>query len=131
LLTAGRYLADVGLTARLVPLGEPDRDGYPVTRVIVDDPRRGDRVQLLWRSRAGPRAVAVEASGSSAQVLDVYGFGPPATRSAAGWEVPLPPPRVPQSFDPPGFQSGGDPVLLVEHGVVPGASSTPRLVQHP
>jgi len=64
-------------------------------------------------------------------VLDVYGFGPSATRSADGWEVRLPPPRVAQSFDPPGFRSGGDPVLLVEHDLLPGASSTPRLVQHP
>ena len=131
LLTAGRYLAEASLTARLVPLGEADRDGYPVTRVIVDDPRRGARVQVLWRSRLGPRSVAVEASGSSAQVLDVYGFGPPAARSADAWEVPLPPPRAPQSFDPPGFQSGGDPVLLVEQGVSSAAPSTPRLVQHP
>jgi hypothetical protein len=131
LQTASRYLADAALTARLVPLGEANRDGYPVTRVIVDDPQRGTRVQVLWRSRAGPRAVAVEASGSTARVLDVYGSGPSAIRSADGWEVPLPPPRVPQSVDPPGFQSGGDPVLLVEQGVLANAPATPRLVQHP
>ena len=127
LLTAGRYLADASLTARLAPLGEADRDGYPVTRVIVDDPQRARRVQVLWRTRLGPRSVAVEASGSSARVLDMSGYGPPAMRSAGGWEVPLPPPRVPQSFDPPGFQSGGDPVLLVESEVRAGAAATPRL----
>jgi hypothetical protein len=128
LLTAARYLSDADLVARLAPLGEADRDGYPISRVVVDDPRRGMRVQVVWRSRAGPRGVAIQSSGSSAQVVDLFGVGSTVTRSADGWEVPLPPPRVPQSFDPPGFQSSGEPVLLVERGVRPGASPTPRLV---
>jgi hypothetical protein len=131
LLTASRYLMGAQMTARLAPLGEVDRDGYPLARVIVDDPQRGTRVQVLWRSRSGPRSVAVEPSGSTARVLDVYGRGPAATRSADGWEVPLPPPRVPQSFDPAGFQSTGEPLLLVEQGLGAGAPATPRLVQHP
>jgi hypothetical protein len=33
--------------------------------------------------------------------------------------VPLPPPRLAQPSDPPGFQSSGYPVLLVETGVPP------------
>jgi hypothetical protein len=131
LLTASRYLTPSEISARLAPLGEPDRNGYPLTRVILDDPRHATRLSVLWRSRAGPRGVAVEASGASAQVLDVFGHGPPAVRSADGWEVSLPPPRVPQSFDPPGFQSSGDPVLLLEYTVPAGAAVTPRLVQHP
>ena len=127
LLTANRYLADADLRARLAPLGEADRDGYPVARVVLDDARRGTRVQVLWRSRAGPRGVAVEASGSSAQLVDLLGAGGPVTRSADGWEVSLPPPRVPENFDPPGFQSGGYPLLLVERGVSASAPPTPRL----
>lgn len=125
LQTASRYLTSADQTARLAPLGEADRDGYPVTRVVLDDPSRGTRVQVLWRNRLGPRAVAVEPSASAARLVDLLGVSTPVARSADGWEVGLPPPRVPQSFDPPGFASGGDPVLLVESGVTFG--SVPRL----
>jgi hypothetical protein len=129
LLTASRYLADAEQLARFAPLGEPDRDGWPVWRIIVDDPRRGSRTQVVWRSPSGPRSLAIEASGDSARVLDVFGFGATPARTADGWVVPLPPPRVLQAFDPAGFQAGGDPVLLVETGLRADAASVPPLVQ--
>jgi len=117
---AAQYLAKSSLIATLAPFGSVDADGWPVTRVTLDDPADRTRVQVLWRTAAGPSTVRVDAVGGSAQLVDILGGRRPATRVDAGWEVPLPPPRVPQPFDPPGFQSVGYPVLLVEDGLPAG-----------
>ena len=114
---ANHYLAPPGSSARLEPLGTASADGWQVSRVIVDDPAQRTRVQVLWRTRDGPPSVQVEAAGSAARVVDLNGNSQTAQRSDAGWTVPLPPPRVTQPSDPPGFQSAGYPVLLVESGV--------------
>src|ERR671933_491253 len=87
---ASRYLARPEISARLAPLGNATLNGWPVTRVVFDDFSHHARVQVLWRTGDGP---------------------------ATGWEVPLPPVRVAQASDPPGFQSTGYPVVLVESGV--------------
>lgn len=125
---AARYLADPDLVSRLAPLGTANADGWPVTRVVLDSPADRTRVQVLWRSGAGPRSVQVEAVGSSARVVDVLGGSRPATRVGGTWDVPLPPPRVAQPFDPPGFQSVGYPVLLIEDGLPAGQILEPAAV---
>src|SRR5216683_1315514 len=114
---ASRYLAQPGVTARLAPLGMGTPDGWPITRVVLDDPSQRTRVQVLWRTADGPANVNVEAAGSAAKLIDPLGFSSTAKRTDAGWDVPLPPVRVAQSSDPPGFQSNGYPVLLVETGL--------------
>ena len=96
---------------------ETTLDGWSVTRVIFDDFAQHARVQVLWRTADGPATVNVEAAGSAARVIDPLGFGAAARRSENSWQVPLPPTRVPMPSDPPGFQSNGYPVLLVETGV--------------
>jgi hypothetical protein len=117
---AQRYLASPTANARLGALGSASPDGWTVTRVVLDDLTRRTRVQVLWRTAAGPSSVRVEAVGTSAVLIDPLGGQLPATRSDGGWDVPLPPARVAQASDPPGFQSVGYPVLLVEHGLPPG-----------
>src|SRR5919199_279050 len=114
---ASRYLARPEINARLAPLGTTTIDGWQATRVVFDDFSHHSRVQVLWRTGAGPATVNVDAAGTSARIIDPLGFGSTARRSDTGWEVPLPPTRVPQASDPPGFQSTGYPVLLVESGV--------------
>src|SRR5919199_2704620 len=114
---ASRYLARPEISARLAPLGNATINGWPVTRVSFDDFSTHARVQVLWRTGDGPATVNVEAAGTSARIIDPLGFGSTARRSDTGWEVRLPPTRVPQASDPPGFQSTGYPVLLVESGV--------------
>ncbi len=128
---AARYLADANVLSQLAPLGTADVNGWPVTRVVLDNPAERSRVQVLWRSAAGPRSVQVQAAGSSAQLVDLQGLSRPATRIGDSWDVPLPPSRVPQPFDPPGFQSVGYPVLLVEAGLPAGQILEPAAVSSP
>jgi hypothetical protein len=114
---ASQYLARPDLIARLAPFGTATADGWPVTRVLLDDPTQHTRIQVLWRTSAGPSTVDVEAGGSTARLIDPLGFSTPARRSDSTWEVPLPPTRMAMPSDPPGFASSGYPVLLVETGV--------------
>ena len=114
---ASSYFARADLSVRLAPYGTLTSDGWPVTRIVVDDPLQHTRVQVFWRTADGPAIVNVQPSGGSAQLIDPLGFTAPAAPGDNGWTVPLPPPRVPQPSDPPGFQSHGYPVLLVESGV--------------
>jgi hypothetical protein len=114
---ASQYLAAPDVSVRLAPLGTSTADGWPITRVVLDDLNRHVRVQVLWRTADGPSTVRVEAAGTSARLIDPLGFGGSAQRTDEGWEVPLPPTRIPQAADPPGFQSVGYPILLVESGV--------------
>ena len=51
---ASRYLAQPGVSARLAPLGTLAANGWPVTRVLFDDPGQRARVQVL-KPRAPPR----------------------------------------------------------------------------
>ncbi|HEX8968500.1 MAG TPA: hypothetical protein VF937_11505, partial [Chloroflexota bacterium] len=120
---ASQYLAADDASARLAPLGGATANGWPVTRVVLDDPTHRSRVQVLWRTADGPATVEVEAAGSAARLIDPLGFGATARRSDTGWQVSLPPARVAQPSDPPGFQSSSYPVMLVESGV-PNASFT-------
>jgi hypothetical protein len=125
---ATRYLTRPGVIARLAPYGTADANGWPVTRVLLDEPGERTRVQVLWRSAAGPASVQVETVGGSAAIVDVLGGSRPAQRVGDAWEVPLPPSRVPQAFDPPGFQSVGYPVLLVETDLPAGKFFEPARV---
>ena len=115
--TASAYLARPDITARLAPFGSATANGWPLTRIVLDDPAQHTRVQVMWRTAEGPSTVDVQAAGSAARLIDLLGFSASASRTDAGWTVPLPPPRVAQPSDPPGFESSGNPVLLVETGV--------------
>ena len=127
--TASEYLAQPHLTARLAPLGTGTNDGWPVTRVVLDDLSQRTRVQVLWRTADGPATVQIEAAGTSARLVDPLGFASAARRGDVGWEVPLPPTRVASPSDPPGFQSSGYPVLLIESGLPGGGqlAEVPRV----
>jgi hypothetical protein len=114
---ANQFLSRSDVSVRLAPYGTATADGWPLTRIVLDDPLQHTRVQVLWRTSDGPSTVDVQASGDSARLIDTLGFSTNATRTDQGWTVPIPPPRVPQASDPPGFQSSGYPVLLVESGV--------------
>jgi hypothetical protein len=117
---ATAYLSRSDVSVRLAPFGTATANGWPLTRVVVDDPMQHARVQVLWRTTEGPATVNVAAAGTSARLIDPLGFSTPATRTDLGWSVPLPPPRIPQASDPPGFESNGYPVLLVESGLPGG-----------
>jgi hypothetical protein len=114
---AGTYLARSDLNVRLAPYGTLTSNGWPVTRILVDDPLQHTRVQVFWRTSDGPASVNVPISGTAAQLIDPLGFSSQPARGDSGWTVPLPPPRVAEASDPPGFQSSGYPVLLAETGV--------------
>lgn len=120
---AADYLSRSQMVVRLAPFGTATANGWPVTRIVMDDPMQHTRVQVFWRTTDGPSTVNVAATGSAAQLVDPLGFTSKAVRSDQGWTVPLPPPRVPEPSDPPGFQSSGYPVLLVETGT-PGGGWT-------
>jgi hypothetical protein len=94
-----------------------------VTRVLLDDATQHTRIQVLWRTADGPSSVNVEAAGTTARLIDPLGFSTTARQSDNTWEVPLPPTRAAMPSDPPGFASGGYPVMLVETGVATGAST--------
>jgi len=128
---ASEYLAQPGVSARLAPLGTGAADGWPVTRVLLDNPSQRSRVQVLWRTAAGPATVRVQAAGTSARLVDLLGFTSTPIRTDGGWEVPLPPTRVAQPSDPPGFQSVGYPILLVENGVTNGPAVDLPVVSSP
>lgn len=128
---AARYLSDSSVITRLAPVGVADADGWPVTRVLLDNPAERSRVQVLWRTAAGPPSVQVEAVGSTAEVVDVLGYRRSAVRVGSQWQVPLQPARVPQPFDPPGFQTVGYPVLLVENGLPAGQILEPAAISSP
>jgi polysaccharide biosynthesis protein PslG len=117
---ASAYLSRSDVSVRLAPFGTATANGWPVTRIVIDDPLQHTRVQVMWRTADGPSVVNVQASGTAAELIDPLGFTQSAARSDAGWSVQLPPPRLPQPSDPPGFQSAGNPVLLVESGVAGG-----------
>jgi hypothetical protein len=123
---AAAYLSRSDLVFRLAPFGTATANGWPLTRVVVDDPMQHTRVQVLWRTADGPATVNVGAAGNSAQLIDALGFSTVAALTDQGWTVPLPPPRIAQPSDPPGFQSAGYPVLLVESGL-PGGMWTSDL----
>src|SRR4051812_31265590 len=72
---AREYLTQPGVTARLAPLGSASPDGWQVSRVVIDDPAQRMRVQVLWRTSDGPTSVQVQAVGSAARVVDIYGRG--------------------------------------------------------
>ncbi len=115
---AARYLGDASQLARFAPVGSPaDAGTWPVWRVVLDDLGEQQRVQVLWRGAGGPRTVRVEQFGGVAYLVDVLGRTSQPTQTAGWWEVPLPPARVAQPSDPPGYPSVGDPVLLVETGL--------------
>jgi hypothetical protein len=128
---ASQYLSRPQAEVRLAPLGSGTADGWPVTRIVFDDPSQHSRVQVLWRTVDGPSTVDVEAVGRSARLIDPLGFSASATRSDAGWRVPLPPTRVAQPSDPPGFESNGYPVLLVESDIRTGRMVDPPRVSSP
>jgi hypothetical protein len=128
---ASQYLARPQVSARLAPLGTSTADGWPVTRVIMDDLSERTRVQVLWRTDGGPATVRVEAAGTSATLVDPLGFSAPAQRVDGGWQVSLPPTRVAQTSDPPGFQSVGYPVLLIERGLPAGPPVVAPVVSSP
>jgi hypothetical protein len=126
---ASTYLSRSDVVVRLAPYGTATADGWPLTRVVLDDPMQHTRVQVMWRTADGPATVNVAAAGDRATLIDPLGFSSPAARGDQGWTVQLPPPRTPQASDPPGFQSGGYPVLLVESNVPGGGwtSATPAV----
>ncbi len=123
---ASEYLGDSADSAWFSPIGQPSDAGlWPVWRVVLGSPDDHQRVQVLWRSPDGPRIVRLEAqAGSAAYVVDTLGRTEPARNLAGWWEVSLPPARVAQPFDPPGYLPVGDPVLLVERNVPSGALAT-------
>ena len=121
---ATRYLGGPDQSARFAPVGEGGQGGWPVYRVVLDDGTRR-RVQVLWRGPDGPTSIRLEAQGRAAYTVDVLGRMSTLERKDGWWQVALPPPRVRQSFDPPGYPEVGDPILLVETDPPRGRSLAP------
>ncbi len=122
---ASQYLGDSGDSASFSPVGPRSEQGvWPVWRVVLTAPDERRRVQVLWRSVDGPQTVRIQAQASTAFALDVLGRSTPVRNVGGWWEVALAPARVSQPFDPPGYLAVGDPVLVVETDLPPGALST-------
>jgi hypothetical protein len=125
---ASRYLGGSEVSARLASIGDGGPGGWTTARVILDDPSVNRRVQVLWRNAAGPRTVSIQPSSQSATLMDAQGAILPVKMVGGQWEIALPPARVPQPNDPPGFLSLGDPLLLVEeHVLLPQAPRFPNM----
>src|SRR5438270_4809705 len=56
---ASSYLARSDVSVRLAPFGTRTADGWPVTRIMIDDPVQHTRVQVLWRTADGPASVNI------------------------------------------------------------------------
>lgn len=124
---ATRYLGNPNQVAQFAPLGLGATPGdWQVWRVVLDELLVApSRVQVLWRSGSGPDRVVVEATGNFAYLVDMQGRSSNPRYVEDGWEVPLPPTRVRQPYDPPGYPDFGNPVLLVETGFPTARSLEP------
>ena len=101
---------------------------WQVYEVVFDLPGER-RVTVLWNGDGSPLRVRIPRSSNAAQVLDEQGN--PVTTETAGqdWLLGLPAATAHFGGDPPGyFFIGGNPRLLIEEHVPPGApASPPRL----
>ena len=107
---------------------------WQVYQVVFDRPRN-QRVTTLWNADGQQLRVRIPKNGTSARVVDRHGVEQSAREDAGTWVVDLPPATArPQgddsNRDPDGYHViGGDPVLLVEESVEPGAPVVPpRLI---
>jgi hypothetical protein len=94
---------------------------WQVYQVAFDKPG-GQRVTVLWNGDGDSVRTRIRKSGSSAHVLDRGGGLHDARENQGWWVFDLAPATAHFPLDPPGYHFiGGDPVLLVEDGVDPGA----------
>lgn len=86
----------------------------------------GQRVNVLWNGEPFALEVRLPRLGEKATVVDKFGRQTPAESDGQQWVIKLGPATAHSPLDPEGyFHIGGDPVLLVEDGVPPGAPVTP------
>jgi hypothetical protein len=98
---------------------------WQVYQVVFDLPGRR-RVSVLWNGDGAQLRVRVARRGSAAQVLDARGTATDASSAGQDWLVSLPAATAHFSGDPSGyFFIGGEPRLLIEEDVPPGAPVTP------
>ncbi|HET6318851.1 MAG TPA: hypothetical protein VFG86_20540 [Chloroflexota bacterium] len=94
---------------------------WQVYQVAFDKPGR-HRVTVLWNGDGEPRTVRLRKSGSTAVVVHKGGGARSAIESQGWWVVELPAATAHFPGDPGGYYFiGGDPQLLVEDQVEPGA----------
>jgi hypothetical protein len=94
-------------------------------QVAFDLPNRR-RVTVLWNGDGASLRVRINRRGATARLVDQQGGVTSPTESGQDWLVTLPAATAHFSGDPPGyFFIGGDPRLLIEDDVPPGAPVTP------
>ncbi len=127
-------------SARFVPLsretvawsawpGDPTSlvPNWQVYQVAFDRPG-GQRVTALWNGDGANLRVGIRKNGSSAQLVDRLGHSQALQENQGSWVVDLPAATAyfkvsEQIKDPEGYYFiGGDPLLVVENGVDPGAT---------
>jgi len=90
---------------------------WQVYQVAFDKPG-GERVSVLWNGDGDPLKVRIRKAGSSATPIDRNGSSGSVRESDGWWVVDLPGATAHFPQDPAGYHFiGGDPLLLVEHGV--------------
>jgi len=106
---------------------------WQVYQVALDKPGN-QRVTALWNGDGSSLRVRIPKNGSSAQVVDRTGNTLALQDNQGWWVVDLPAAtayfKISEDIkDPEGYHFiGGDPLLIVENGVAPGAPVvTPRL----
>jgi hypothetical protein len=94
---------------------------WQVYQVAFDKPGN-QRVTVLWNGDGSSLRARIRKNGSSATLIDRHGNQQPVQESQGWWVMDLPGATAHYPDDPGGYHFiGGDPMLLVEQGVDPGA----------
>jgi len=101
---------------------------WQVYDVVFDLP--GNRqVTVLWNGDGVPLRVRIPRRAAQASLLDAQSQPLAAVAIGQDWAVDLPPATTHYAGDPPGYYFiGGEPRLLIEEGVAPGAPVAPPRV---
>ena len=98
---------------------------WQVYEVAFDLPD-GRRVTVVWNGDGSPLRVRLPHLGLRANLVDAQNNSVPLTASGQDWTIDLPPATAHYSGDPTGYYFiGGEPRLLIEDGVPPGAPASP------
>jgi hypothetical protein len=94
---------------------------WQVYQVAFDKPGN-QRVTAIWNGDGAPQRVRIRKAGSHASAIDRMGHSQPVQEAQGWWVVDLAPATAHFPLDPDAYHFiGGEPLLLVEDGVDPGA----------
>jgi hypothetical protein len=87
------------------------------------------RLTVLWNAEGAPQQARVRKLGTTAMAIDKNGAAVSVGEEQGWWVLNLAPATAHDPRDPPGYFSiGGDPLILIEAGVPPGATVEPPVI---